>query len=248
MAQPAGMLSRNDESPARDPGVARTIELLDLVFGPPAERAFDVQLWDGTTQRGGAAKRADYAVFIHRRGALRRMLIRPSELSIVEAFISGDADVTGNLETAMSIGDQIGDRIQSLRGAVALLPKVLALPKDAVPGVGSSRYGRAPRLVSWGARGATAGEIEFHYGVGNEFYSLWLDPHMQYTCAYFRSASDDLATAQTAKLDHICKKLRLQPGERFLGVGCGWGGLAQFALEHYGVRAIGITLNRAQAQ
>ncbi len=249
MAQPAGMLSRNDEStPTRDPGVARTIELLDLVFGPPAERAFDVQLWDGTTQRGGAAKRADYAVVIHRRGALRRMLIRPSELSIVEAFISGDADVTGNLETAMSIGDQIGDRIQSLRGAVALLPKVLALPKDDDPDVESSRYRRALRLVSSGARRATAGEIEFHYGVGNEFYSLWLDPHMQYTCAYFRSASDDLATAQTAKLDHICRKLRLQPGERFLDVGCGWGGLVQFAVEQYGVQALGITLSEAQAK
>src|SRR5258708_35612156 len=203
MAQPAGMLSRNDESPARDPGVARTIELLDLVFGPPAERAFDVQLWDGTTQRGGAAKRADYAVIIRRRGALRRMLIRPSELSIVEAFISGDADVTGNLESAMSIGDQIGDRIQSLRGAAALLPKVLALPKDDDPDVESSRYLRALRLVSSGARRATAREIQFHYGVGNEFYSLWLDPHMHYTSGYFRSASAHLATAPAATLGHI---------------------------------------------
>src|SRR5260221_1109145 len=201
MAQPAGMLSRNDEStPTRDPGVARTIELLDLVFGPPAERAFDVQLWDGTTQRGGAAKRADYAVVIHRRGALRRMLIRPSELSIVEAFISGDADVTGNLETAMSIGDQIGDRIQSLRGAVSLLPKVLALPKDDDPDVESSRYRRALRPVSSGAPRANAREIEVHYGVGHGVYSLWLGPHIPDTCAFFPSARCDPPPARTAKL------------------------------------------------
>ncbi|MGI8548923.1 MAG: hypothetical protein ACR2M1_16640, partial [Gemmatimonadaceae bacterium] len=84
----------------RDPGVAKTQAVLDLVFGPPVERSFDVHLWDGSVQRAGAPKRADFAIHVRRRGATRRMLLRPSELSIVEALISGD--VEGNLENAMT--------------------------------------------------------------------------------------------------------------------------------------------------
>jgi cyclopropane-fatty-acyl-phospholipid synthase len=176
------------------------------------------------------------------------MLIRPSELSIAEAFVSGDVEIVGNVESAMSIADQIGSRIQSVSRAVALLPKVLALPADDDPHVEKSRYKSAVNLVKPGARRGTAGAIEFHYDVGNKFYALWLDPRMLYTCAYYQTAHDDLATAQTAKLDHICRKLRLQPGETLLDVGCGWGGLVQYAAKHYGVIARGITLSSAQAE
>jgi cyclopropane-fatty-acyl-phospholipid synthase len=84
--------------------------------------------------------------------------------------------------------------------------------------------------------------------VGNDFYALWLDPSMLYTCAYYRKESDDLATAQINKLNHICRKLRLTAGERFLDIGCGWGGLVMHAAEHYGVEATGITLSAAQAE
>ena len=89
-------------------------------------------------------------------------------------------------------------------------------------------------------------QIQFHYDVSDDFYALWLDPRRVYSCAYFRDAGLDLAGAQAAKLDHICRKLRLRPGERFLDIGCGWGALLLWAAEHYGVDATGITLSRNQ--
>ena len=89
--------------------------------------------------------------------------------------------------------------------------------------------------------------IAYHYNLSNDFYSLWLDPTMTYSCAYFKDAGNSLAQAQQDKLEHICRKLRLKPGQRLLDIGCGWGGLAIYAATHYGVEVLGITLSHAQA-
>jgi cyclopropane-fatty-acyl-phospholipid synthase len=91
-----------------------------------------------------------------------------------------------------------------------------------------------------------AAQIEFHYDVSDDFYALWLDPRRVYSCAYYATPDLTLAQAQEAKLDHICRKLMLKPGERYLDVGSGWGGLLLWAAEHYGVDATGITLSRNQ--
>ena len=91
-----------------------------------------------------------------------------------------------------------------------------------------------------------ARHVQFHYDLSDDFYALWLDPRRVYSCAYFRVPGMDIAQAQEAKLDHICRKLRLAPGERFLDIGAGWGGLLLWAAEHYGVDATGITLSRNQ--
>lgn len=91
-----------------------------------------------------------------------------------------------------------------------------------------------------------ARQIQFHYDLSDDFYALWLDPRRVYSCAYYRTPDMTLAQAQEAKLDHICRKLRLQPGERFLDIGAGWGGLLLWAAENYGVDATGITLSRNQ--
>ena len=91
-----------------------------------------------------------------------------------------------------------------------------------------------------------ARQVQFHYDLSDDFYALWLDPRRVYSCAYFRDGAMTLAQAQEAKLDHICRKLRLAPGERFLDIGAGWGGLLLWAAEHYGVQATGITLSRHQ--
>lgn len=90
--------------------------------------------------------------------------------------------------------------------------------------------------------------IAYHYNLSNDFYSLWLDPTMTYSCAYFKNADNSLAQAQQDKLEHICRKLRLQPGQKLLDIGCGWGGLAIYAASHYGVEVLGITLSHAQAE
>jgi cyclopropane-fatty-acyl-phospholipid synthase len=89
--------------------------------------------------------------------------------------------------------------------------------------------------------------VRSHYDVGNDFYALWLDRRMVYSCAYFSTGAEDIDTAQEAKLEHICRKLRLQPGERLLDIGCGWGGLIRYAAERYGVHALGVTLSEQQA-
>jgi len=89
--------------------------------------------------------------------------------------------------------------------------------------------------------------IAYHYDVSNEFYALFLDPLMVYTCAYYRDPDGKLEEAQQDKLDLVCRKLRLEPGETMLDIGCGWGSLAIWAAQHYGVQAHGVTLSRAQA-
>ena len=93
---------------------------------------------------------------------------------------------------------------------------------------------------------ADARQVQFHYDVSDDFYALWLDPLRVYSCAYYREPAMTLAEAQQAKLDHICKKLMLREGERFLDIGAGWGGLLMWAAQHYGVRAQGITLSKNQ--
>lgn len=93
---------------------------------------------------------------------------------------------------------------------------------------------------------ADARQVQFHYDVSDDFYALWLDPRRVYSCAYYHEPSMTLGHAQEAKLDHICRKLMLREGERFLDIGAGWGGLLLWAAEHYGVQATGITLSKNQ--
>ena len=226
MAQPRIIPSSPGADGAPDPGVEKTLRVLDRLFGRPDERRFDIRLWDGSVYPCNAQDRADFCFIVARRGGLRRMLLPPSELSIAEAFIRGDIDVDGNLDSAMSLGDSVASRIQSLGSLARLLPLVLALPAaDDADAAELRRRAVSLKLLNPHARHGGEEEIRFHYDVGNDFYSLWLDRRMLYTCAYFRRATDDLETAQLAKLDHICRKLRLVPGERLLDIGCGWGGL-----------------------
>ena len=233
-----------------DPRVAPSQEVVAAVFGGIQERRFAVRYWDGTFEPAGACSTPDFTLSFERPGSLRRMLLPPSELSIVEAFLSGDVDIEGHMEAAMSLADDIGNRVQSGKAFAQLLPKLIALPRDqssAPREVKGTRFSRGIRrlLPTW--RPGDEKAIQYHYDVSNDFYQLWLDSRMVYTCAYFNHADDDLDTAQVAKLDHICRKLRLEPGMKFLDVGCGWGALIMHAVQNYGVEAVGITLSEAQA-
>jgi cyclopropane-fatty-acyl-phospholipid synthase len=219
-----------------------------LIFGPLESRAFDVRYWDGSIDHGLAAT-TDFRLGVNRPGALRRMLLPPSELSIVEAYLSGDMDIDGELEAAVGLADEIGARVRSPRVLVSLVRHLLALPRrDAGPDVQSAR---AEKVVQPAGRpheeSRDRAAIQYHYDVGNDFYALWLDRRMVYSCAYYRHPTDSIDDAQRAKLDLVCRKLRLHPGERLLDVGCGWGALVMHAVQHYGVTALGITLSEAQA-
>jgi cyclopropane-fatty-acyl-phospholipid synthase len=228
--------------------VSRCRAVLTALFGEPHQRAFDVRFWDGAVDRG-RNPRPPYTLVLNRPAALRRMLLPPNELSIVESYIAGDVDIDGSMEAASSISEAIGGRLRSPLAVARLVRMVLGLPGQADDDLATIGFPEQARKL--GPRHTPvrdAAAIHYHYDVGNDFYKLWLDERMVYSCAYFRSAEDSLDTAQEAKLDIICRKLRLKPGERLLDIGCGWGGLIIHAAEHYGVDATGITLSENQAE
>ena len=225
--------------------VSRCRAVLAALFGEPSQRSFDVRFWDGAVDRGA---RAPYTLVLNRPAALRRMLLPPNEMSIVESYIAGDVDIDGSMEAGSNLAEAIGGRLRSPLAVARLVRRVLGLPGQAEDDLADIRFPEQARKL--GPRHTPvrdAAAIHYHYDVGNEFYKLWLDKRMVYSCAYFRSAEDSLDEAQEAKLDLICRKLRLKPGDRLLDIGCGWGGLIMYAAEHYGVDATGITLSENQA-
>ena len=230
-----------------DSAASRCRALLTAIFGEPYQRPFDVRFWDGTVDRGQNPQ-APFTLVLNRPAALRRMLFPPNEMSIVESYIAGDVDIDGSMEAASMLSWAIGDRLRSPLAIARLVRLVLGLPGQAEDDLATIRFPEHARKL--GPRHAPVRDeaaIHYHYDVGNNFYKLWLDQRMVYSCAYFRTAEDSLDTAQEAKLDLICRKLRLKPGERLLDVGCGWGGLIIHAARHYGVDATGITLSQNQA-
>jgi len=245
-------LERSRESPAlAGRGVRASQAVVEAVFGPRIEREFDVSYWDGTIEPAGTGSGPEFSLRFARPGALRRLLLPANELTIAEAFMSGDVEIEGNIESAMGLGDSMGARLQSPGAFARLLPKLLVLPRDSAAEKNEavqSRFSRALKLAGGNRRSSDADAIQYHYDVGNDFYALWLDQQMVYTCAYFRTNEDDLASAQIAKMDHICHKLRLEAGMRMLDIGCGWGALIMHAVQNYGVEGVGITLSKAQAE
>jgi cyclopropane-fatty-acyl-phospholipid synthase len=231
-----------------DPALGHACAAVAALFGPARERPFGIRYWDGSVERG-RDEPAPFTLCVNRRGALRRMLLPPSELSIVEAYLSGDVDIEGELEAAVTLGDAISTRVRSPRVLASLVRHLLALPsREPAPDVHSAsakfvveRAGK-PHDPS---RDRVA--VRYHYDVGNDFYALWLDERMVYSCAFFRTPTTTLDEAQRAKLDLVCRKLRLRPGDRLLDVGCGWGALIMHAAREYGATALGITLSGAQA-
>lgn len=223
---------------------------VDLAFGASGERTVPIALWDHEASAPvSSAPRT--RLRITSPAALRAMFLPPSELAIAEAFVHGEVEVDGDLESALGLAGSVRDRLSSPKNAVALLRHVLALPRGRR---GSPAHGTPTSAPAGGApwRRHTpdrdAQSVRAHYDVGNAFYALWLDRAMVYSCAYFEPGTDDLELAQQAKLELLCRKLRLRPGQQLLDVGCGWGALVRYAALHHGVRAQGITLSRQQAE
>jgi len=160
-------------------------------------------------------------------GVLDRILTTDA-YSAAMAYVRGEFEVDGDLCAAIRFkgwqpkGKLRGRLLAALAGCMTKLETVVQ------------------------SKARTASNIRFHYDLGNEFYRLFLDPRMVYSCAYFRTPEMTLEQAQVAKLDHICRKLNVQPGERFLDIGCGWGALVEHVASRYDAQATGCTLSHAQ--
>lgn len=176
-----------------------------------------LRLWDDREIDLGPAP---VVTMVIRQPNLLAELSNPSLESLGEAFVEGRVDLLGPLEEII----RIGDRITHAMG-------------DATPYLPTRRSHD---------KATDASAIAYHYDLSNEFYRLWLDRDMVYSCAYFETGSEDIEQAQQAKLRLICRKLRLRSDEWLLDVGCGWGGLARFAAREFGARVLGITLSREQ--
>jgi cyclopropane-fatty-acyl-phospholipid synthase len=229
-----------------DRTVRNSLLFFQNLFGNYHPREFAVRLWDGTTWEAEPGRPTRFTLVIRHPGAVRRMFWRPNEVTLGEAFLRDDFDVEGEIEGIFPLRDHISDPRFSLSRWLGCARLLLTLPHN---GNGSSGGPQAARLSGrCHSKERDRQAISYHYDVSNDFFALWLDRRMVYSCAYFESPGDDLDTAQEKKLDYLCRKLRLRPGERLLDIGCGWGGLLMHAVRQYGVTALGITLSKPQAE
>ncbi len=218
-------------------------EFLEALLADCPCRNFQVRFWDDTTW--GAEAQPRFTLVLKHPGALRAMFQSPSELTLGEAYIYDDFDIEGDIEAAFGLVDYLLGQERSLWDRVDLNQQLQKLPRNDRPRA-SIRHMAARGEIHSKERDRRA--ISYHYDLSPQFYELWLDRRMVYSCGYFPTGKEDLDCAQEHKLDYLCRKLRLRPGERLLDIGCGWGGLVMYAAEHYGVQAIGITLSVPQAE
>lgn len=177
-----------------------------------------IKLWDG--RQFDFCQDPSVTVTIPSASALR-YFIAPDMNKLGEAFVEGYIGVQGSPQNVFKVAE----------------------------GLAGNKTAKLPSGLHWAtqhSRRRDRSAIEYHYDVANDFYALFLDPNMVYSCAYYQNEGDTLEAAQQHKLDHILNKLRLQPGEQFLDIGCGWGALILRAAQHYGAIATGITLSQNQ--
>jgi len=219
-----------------------TTALLSELLGRPEGWGARVRFWDGSVL--GPQDAPATVVLLHP-WSLRSMLWPPSGLTAGEAFIFGEVDVEGDLESLLRALAPVRDlewrqprRFAHLMRLLLRLPAPLSTPSHA--------HAASPS-GSEHSKDRDRETVRHHYDLPTDFYRLWLDSRMQYSCGYFECDGCDLEAAQNAKLAHICRKLRLRPGDRLLDIGCGWGGLLEYAAEKHGVQGLGVTLSELQA-
>ncbi|SAL11365.1 SAM-dependent methyltransferase [Caballeronia humi] len=179
-------------------------------------------LWDGQQHDFGIFAAPQVTLHVRSATALP-YLLEPSLDNLGEAYIKGKIDIEGKLSDIINIG--------------------YSLAKSTV--TNASKLARVRRYFQH-SKASDRKAIQYHYDVSNEFYELWLDRNMLYSCAYFENGDEDLDTAQLKKIDHILTKIHLQPGQRLLDIGCGWGALVIRAAQKFGAKCVGVTLSQNQ--
>jgi len=201
----------------------------------------DGEIWPAETAA------PSFALVLKHTGSLRRMFWPPKGLTLAEAYLFDDYDLEGDIETWWQFANHLRERYWSIADRVRFFRNLRRLPRSLPNG----RVEEDPAARFNGAEHSPARDrqsIQHHYDVSNEFYSLWLDRRCVYTCAYFPTQDASLDVAQESKLDYVCRKLRLRPGDRLLDLGCGWGALAIHAAERYGATVLGATLSDEQVR
>jgi len=219
-----------------------TVAFLDKLFARTPLEHVSIRLWDGTIWPDETPRAA--TVVLKHPGSLRAMLEDGTAKGLGEAFVSGDFDVEGSIELAVEMAVALENRpsgwLQSLTDYYRM-HRLPAPPRE-----------RTEPSGKWsGSRHSQARDkdvVSFHYDLSNDFYQLWLDREMAYSCAYFETPDLSLDAAQLAKFRMLCRKLRLRSGQRLLDIGCGWGGFARFAARTCNVEVLGVTLSRQQAE
>ncbi|HEU4634585.1 MAG TPA: class I SAM-dependent methyltransferase, partial [Edaphobacter sp.] len=198
---------------------------------------FAVRLWDGWTWACPEYSEPRCTIVFKTPAALAALMVRPSEITMGEAYLNGEIDIEGDMFAVFEVGEHLFHTPQARRKRVV---EMLAFLAGEVLKRWTTERSHSP------SRDRKA--ISRHYDQPAAFYAPWLGDSWVYSCAYFESPEDSLTKAQTNKLSLICRKLRLQPGDRFLDIGCGWGSLVLHAAADFGAYAQGITISQEQAE
>jgi cyclopropane-fatty-acyl-phospholipid synthase len=222
---------------------SNTAPLRAAILDALPERPFHMDLWDGTRVPSSTGSGPTFLIRSPR--AVAHILRSPGELGIGRAYVTGVLDVD-DLDAAMGLVDEWHEPEIDIRARLRLMAA-------GIRAMGIVRPPRRPasELVLRGRRhtaGRDARAVRHHYDVANEFFELFLDRSMTYSCAIFSRGAQTLEEAQAAKLELVCTKLALTPGQRVLDVGCGWGSFALHAASRHGVSVVGITLSEPQAR
>jgi cyclopropane-fatty-acyl-phospholipid synthase len=205
-----------------------------------------LRLWDGSQLEFGR-RPPTLTVDLRDPRAFRDLVLSRDPVTLAHDFFTGRIDLEGSIYDALRLKDHLARLSLTLRErafvlAAALLSRAPGARRQGWAATPPGRSLEAPRAATSNSERS----IAFHYDLSNDFYGLWLDPAMVYSCAVFAAPEQSLEDAQSGKLDLVCRKLRLAPGERLLDIGCGWGALAIHAARHYGARVHGVTLSREQ--
>jgi len=224
-----------------DKSASRALALVQELLRDCHPRDFAVEFWDGTRLGPDSGQFCRFTWRINHPGALRAAFASAKQVVLAEAYIYNEFDISGDILAIFSLAEHLAGKKWTAKEKLRLANLVLGLPSRSSDGAEAAR-------LHGGLHSRTRDRqaVSFHYDVSNDFYKLWLDPAMVYSCAYFKSGENSLETAQEQKLDYLCRKLRLRRGERLLDIGCGWGGLILYAAQRYGVQAVGITLSHEQ--
>ncbi len=180
-----------------------------------------LQLWNG--QQFDFGQQAPQVTIRVPHASSLSYLLTPSLANLGKAYVEGKLEVEGRVSEIIGVANALASSTLKAEG----------------------KFGRIVRPFRH-TRQKDAEAIQYHYDVSNDFYKLWLDENMVYSCAYFENGDEDLTTAQLKKIDHILTKIRIRPGDTLLDIGCGWGALAIRAAQKYGAKCVGITLSKNQ--